>query len=184
MEKIENKTYTEQAPPVSAAIPDLSKEVNQSVKAEAKEKLKNELKDAKDKNFAEPVLGYLLKRCEEDLGLAQDVVQKHKNWGKCIDYIYGQARKQAIKNRAAVRDDVVFEWAEDYFHKNDKAEEEKKAKKEVSKKPDQKKKTERTVNTKEKPVKENVSPKIEEKPKQKKNDDIDGQIDIFSLLDM
>ena len=110
------------------------------------------------------------------------MLQKHKNWKKCFDYIYEQARKQATGNRAAVRDDVVFEWAEDYFHKDDKAEEEKKAKKEVSKKPDQKKKTERTVKSKEKPVKENVSPKNEEKPK--KNDDIDGQIDIFSLLGM
>ncbi|WP_379690413.1 hypothetical protein [Mediterraneibacter gnavus] len=45
----------------------------------AKEKLEKELNDAKDKNFADPVIKYLLKRCEEDDGLSSDVLQPHKH---------------------------------------------------------------------------------------------------------
>ena len=97
-------------------------------KEKACEKLRGELKKADDKQFADPVIGYLMKRCEEDAGLAQDVTQEHKTWKKCMKYIFDQARKQAKGNQAAVRYDVVYEWAEDYYHKDDKAEEERKAK--------------------------------------------------------
>ena len=99
----------------------------ESIKKAAIKKLEKSLKAAKDKNFAEPVIGYLVGRCKEDAGLSQDVLQKHKTWKKCFDYIYGQASKQAVGNSAVIRDDVVYEWAEDYYHKDDKAEEEEKA---------------------------------------------------------
>ena len=85
-----------------------------SAKQRAEEKLKKEMMAAKDKSFAEPIINYLMERCREDEGLAQDVVQGHKSWQKCFDYIYSQARKQANGNHAAVRDEVVYEWAEDY----------------------------------------------------------------------
>lgn len=87
----------------------------------AKEKLEEELKNAKDKAFAEPVIGYLLKRCEEDEGLSQDVMQKHKTWDKCFAYIYSNARTQTKGESAHICDEVVFEWAEDYYHMDDKA---------------------------------------------------------------
>lgn len=152
-----------------------------SVKQMAKEKLEKEMKADKDKTFAEPVIGYLLKRCEEDLGLAQDVVQEHKTWKKCLDYIYGQARKQATENRAVVRNDVVYEWAEDYYHKDDKAEEEKKAKETAERK---KKQEERAKKAKSEPQKAEI-PKPKEEPKPKKNSkDMDGQLDMFSMMGM
>lgn len=152
-----------------------------SVKQMAKEKLEKEMKADKDKTFAEPVIEYLLKRCEEDLGLAQDVVQEHKTWEKCFDYIYEQARKQAKGNRAAVRDDVVYEWAEDYYHKDDKAEEEKKAKEAAERK---KKQEERAKKTKSEPQK-TETPKAKEEPKPKKNSrNMDGQLDMFSIMEM
>lgn len=91
-------------------------------------KLQEELKQAKNKNFAEPVVKHLIERCKESESLASDICQNHKTWGKCYQYINEQARKQAKGNSCAVRDDVVYEWAEDYFHKDDKAEEEEKAK--------------------------------------------------------
>ena len=148
-----------------------------SVKQMAKEKLEKEMKADKDKTFAEPVIGYLLKRCEDDLGLAQDVVQEHKTWKKCLDYIYEQARKQATENRAVIRDDVVYEWAEDYYHKDDKAEEEKKARETAERK---KKQKERAKKAKAEPQK-TESPK----PKPKKNSkDMDGQLDMFSMMGM
>ncbi len=165
-----------------------------SVKQMAKEKLEKEMKADKDKTFAEPVIGYLLKRCEDDLGLAQDVVQEHKTWKKCLDYIYGQARKQATENRAVVRNDVVYEWAEDYYHKDDKAEEEKKAKEAAERK---KKEEERKKKAAEQKKADKKNPKqdakkegkAEEKPteppKPKKNPkEMDGQMDLFSMMGM
>lgn len=91
-------------------------------------KLQEELKKAKDKAFADPVIKHLIERCEESESLASDICQDHKTWEKCYKYIYEQARKRAKGSSCAVRDDVVYEWAEDYFHKDDKAEEDKKAK--------------------------------------------------------
>ncbi|MCI9357737.1 MAG: hypothetical protein HFH59_09400 [Lachnospiraceae bacterium] len=162
-----------------------------SAKQEAKEKLEKDLEGDKDKSFAEPVIGYLLGRCAEDEGLSQDVVQEHKTWKKCIDYIYEKARKQSVGNKAAIRDDVVYEWAEDYYHKDDKAEEEEKARKEAERKEKQKKAAaERAAKAKKKsskavtaPEKKADAPKEQPKPK-KNNRDMDGQLDMFSMMGM
>ena len=163
------------------------------------EKLKEELEKAKDNAFAEPVISYLIKRCEEDNGFCEDVCQEHKTWEKCFKYIYEEAKKLAKgKQSCAVRDEVVYEWAEDYYRKDDKAEEEKKAKeeaerkqKEAEQKPNKtfedtatrkykeekkaamKVESEKVVNIEEK--------KIASKPI-KSNKEIQGQMDIFSLL--
>ena len=93
------------------------------VKQQAKEKLEQEKAQAKNKNFTDPVIGYLLKRCEEDQGMAEDVIQKNKTWEKCLQYIIAQARKVPREGAGvAVEDSVVYEWAEDYYHKKDKPE--------------------------------------------------------------
>ena len=70
------------------------------VLAKAKQKLKEEVKEAKDKEFADPIIRHLLKRCEEDPGMAEDIIQDHKTWLKCFAYIRGQARKRAEGNCA------------------------------------------------------------------------------------
>ncbi len=180
--------------PTTAEVVDSQKENGRPTKLVAKEKLEKELKGAKDKNFAEPIIGYLLKRCEEDEGVAEDVAQEHKTWDKCLDYIYEQARKQATGNRAAVRDDVVYEWAEDYYHKDDKAEEAEKAKKEAEAKAKREK-----AAAKSKPAKTATKPstdrnkakvpakeeKLKEQPKPKKSaKDMEGQLDMFSMMGM
>ncbi len=171
-----------------------------SVKERAKEKLEKEMKADKNKSFAEPVIGYLLKRCEEDAGLAQDVVQEHKSWDKCIRYLYNQAEKQIPKEDkkgivpVPVSKDAVFEWAEDYYHKDDKAEEEKKAKEAAERK---KKEEERKKKAAEQKKADKKNPKkaakkekmTEEKPvkppKPKKNTkEMDGQLDMFSMMGM
>lgn len=161
-------------------------------KQRAKEKLETELKAAKEKDFAEPIINYLLKRCSEDNGLAEDVAQKHKTWEKCYSYIYSKARGQAKGNCAAVRGDVVYEWAEDYYHQDDKAEEEKKAKEaenlkknrsEVAKKASTK--AAPAVEKKAADSKKPAEPDKQEEPKPKKNSkDMDGQMDLFSLMGM
>ncbi len=165
-----------------------------SVKQMAKEKLEKEMKEDEDKDFAEPVIGYLLERCEEDLGLAQDVVQEHKTWKKCLDYIYKLAEKQATKMRAVVRNDVVYEWAEDYYHKDDKAEEEKKAREAAERKKKQeerkKKAAERKKADKKTPkpaVKKDAKSKektVESTSPKKKPKEMDGQLDMFSMMGM
>ena len=156
-------------------------------------KLQEELKKAKDKAFADPVIKHLIERCEESESLASDICQDHKTWEKCYKYIYEQARKQARKqakgSSCAVRDDVVYEWAEDYFHKDDKAEEDKKAKEAAERKKKQDEKTKTDSKKKEvskpavEPEKKTEAPKPEAKPK-RNNKDMDGQLDMFSLLGM
>lgn len=171
----------------------ISEQDSGSAKQRAEEKLKKELAAAKDKSFADPIIGYLLERCREDEGLSEDVVQDHKTWQKCFDYIYSQARKQAQGNCAAVRDDVVYEWAEDYYHKDDKAEEEKKAKKAAEDKAKREKaaagrKTAKAKGNANKTEKASASPKPEtpkEPPKPKKNGkEMDGQLDLFAMMGM
>ncbi len=152
-------------------------------------KLQEELKKAKDKAFADPVIKHLIERCEESESLASDICQDHKTWEKCYKYIYEQARKQAKGSSCAVRDDVVYEWAEDYFHKDDKAEEDKKAKEAAERKKKQDEKTKTDSKKKEvskpavEPEKKTEAPKPEAKPK-RNNKDMDGQLDMFSLLGM
>ncbi len=64
--------------------------------------------------------------------------------------------KQRDGNCAAVRDDVVYEWAEDYFHLDDKAIEEKKKKRRRNGKKQQKQDAEKRKQqiSKQKPAKE------------------------------
>lgn len=154
-------------------------------------KLQEELKTAKDKNFAEPVIEHLIERCKESESLASDVCQDHKSWEKCYKYIYEQARKQAKGNSCAVRDDVVYEWAEDYYYKDDKAEEEKKAKEAAEKKKKAAEAKPKSIEKKPvksepaKPVEEKVQEVQKPKPQPKKNNkDMDGQMDLFSLMGM
>jgi len=160
--------------------------------AKAKQKLEEELKQAKDKDFADPIITHLLKRCEEDPGMAEDVAQAHKTWSKCFKYIQDQARKRAKGNCAAIRDDVVYEWAEDYFRLDDKALEEKKEKErkeqeakrkaEAAKKKTgsgkQKKKTDGKKDDREKKT---VEPE-KKNDRAPKNKEPEGQMSLFDLL--
>ncbi len=167
------------------------------VKQKAKEKLEAEKKKATQKNFAEPIIAYLLKRCEEDQGLAEDVMQEGKTWNKCFNYIVEQARKQSNGRSTAVEDQVVYEWAEDYYHKYEKPET---AKKEKDKKPATTKKTEapaKKVTEIKKDIQETKNDsKASEKPEKKdaaskqrktektstKSSGLNGQISLFDLL--
>lgn len=156
-----------------------------------------EKKKATQKNFAEPIITYLMKRCEEDQGLAEDVMQEGKTWSKCFNYIVEQARKQSNGRSTAVEDRVVYEWAEDYYHKYEKPET---AKKEKSKKPATTKKTEaptkKVTETKKDVRKTKDDSKVSEKPVKKdaaskqrkaektstKSSELSGQMSLFDLL--
>ena len=167
------------------------------VKQKAREKLEAEKKKATQKNFADSVIAYLLKRCEEDQGLAEDVMQEGKTWNKCFNYIVEQARKQSNGRSTAVEDQVVYEWAEDYYHKYEKPET---AKKEKDKKPATTKKTEapakKVTETKKDVQKTKDDSKVSEKPVKKdaaskqqktektstKSSGLNGQMSLFDLL--
>lgn len=179
------------------------------VKQKAREKLEAEKKKATQKNFADPVITYLMKRCEEDQGLAEDVMQEGKTWNKCFSYIVEQARKQSNGRSAAVEDQIVYEWAEDYYHKYEKP---KSVKKEKGKKPVKKEKGKKPVITKktvtptkttqkitdnekksqktkdkpqisEKPVKKNAASKQRKTEKTStKSSELSGQMSLFDLL--
>ena len=179
------------------------------VKQKARKKLEAEKKKATQKNFADPVITYLMKRCEEDQGLAEDVMQEGKTWNKCFSYIVEQARKQSNGRSAAVEDQIVYEWAEDYYHKYEKP---KSVKKEKGKKPVKKEKGKKPVITKEtvtptkttqkitdnekKSQKTKDKPQISEKPVKKnaaskqrktektstKSSELSGQMSLFDLL--
>ena len=109
-----------------------------------------------------------MKRCEEDQGFAEDVMQEGKTWNKCFNYIVEQARKQSNGRSTAVEDRVVYEWAEDYYHKYEKPET---AKKEKGKKPATTKKTEapaKKVTEIKKDIQETKDDsKVSEKPEKK-----------------
>lgn len=138
-----------------------------------------------------------MKRCEEDQGLAEDVMQEGKTWNKCFSYIVEQARKQSNGRSTAVEDRVVYEWAEDYYHKYEKPET---AKKEKSKKPATTKKTEaptkKVTETKKDVQKTKDDSKVSEKPVKKdaaskqrkaektstKSSELSGQMSLFDLL--
>lgn len=162
------------------------------VLAKAKQKLEDEVKEAKDKEFADPIISHLIKRCEEDPGLAEDIIQEHKTWIKCFTYIRSQAKKQAKGNCAVIRDDLVYEWAEDYFRLDDKALEEKKEKerkeREAKNKAEAAKRKSGSGNQKKKtnPKKAVEEKKISEPEKKsdkpQKNKEPEGQMSLFDLL--
>ena len=178
--------------------------VNTNINEQAAEKLKTEMDKSEKQPFAHPILAYLIDRCIEDSGLAEDVMQEHKTWNKCFSYICDQAKKmKRTGNCVAVEDQTVFEWAEDYYHQDDKAiEEEKKRKAAEQKKKAEEQKKKAAEKAKKEPKK--AEKKTKEKPEpskgqqalkqiEKVNKDIkeeapakstqmEGQMDIFSWL--
>ena len=155
------------------------------LKEKAKQKLEQELKESSNKGFAEPVINYLQTRIQESNALAADICQEHKSCGRCLNYIYEKAREELSGKNGAIRDDVVYEWAEDYYHKDDKeVEKELKESKGKAEKIEPVQKEEPKPNNLgyEKPVREakkDIKPAVTGK---KKNENVDGQLDMFSLL--
>lgn len=80
------------------------------------------------------VLAHLKSRMEADPGLCSDWEQEHKTFEKLWNFVKENARKKAFNGCACIEDEIVYEWAEDYIRKDDKAEEEAKAKAEEERK--------------------------------------------------
>ena len=159
------------------------------VQAKAKQKLDDELKSAGNKAFAIPIMTYLKKRCDEDPGMAEDILQEHKTWKKCFDYIHEKARGYASGSCVAVPDNVVYEWSEDYFRLDDKALEEKKKKerKELEEKRKAEAAKRKSGSGKQKAAvkKDNGEKKAaapDKKGKASKNKEPEGQMSLLDLL--
>ncbi len=139
----------------------------------AKQKLQTALENEQNKGFAEPTIKHLLGVCDTDPEFAELVLQEYKTWAKCSDYIYQQARaiKSKDSNCVGVEDKTVYKWAEDYFRKDDKAEEETKveAEKKAKAEAEAKKQAEEAKKKKaKKPQKKQTAPKELAPAEQKK----------------
>lgn len=164
------------------------------VKEKAISKLDSEflsLKKESDKKFAEPCIDYLKRRCEEDSAICEDILQEHKTWQKCYDYVYSQAKKELNNTSGPVWHETVFEWVEDYFHLDDKAIEEQKAKEAAERKKKQEEATkkaktkQKSAKTEKKSNDKKTENKTAEKPAPKKRArEMEGQMDLFSMMGM
>lgn len=162
-----------------------------NVQQKARERLETEKDKATQKGFAEPIITYLLGRCEEDPGFAEDVMQEDKTWNKCFEYIVSQAKKQRTGQCAAVEDRVVYEWAEDYYRAESKEKSGGKPKvmhQEHAKKADSPK-DKKTGQTQDKNIQEDkktVKKAAADKQQKKKTDpvrsELPGQMTLFDFL--
>jgi len=165
------------------------------------EKEKTDKLTPKTDGLIDKTIEYFEKRCSEDSGLTQDIMQEHKTWAKCYKFCEARAKKKASSGShgVAIEGEELLEWIEDYYRKDDKAEAEKEAKEaaerkkkaeESRRKREEEAKKKRAENRKKKATAEKDKP--EEKPKQdetpkpkpkpKKSDQIDGQMDLFSMF--
>lgn len=152
------------------------------------------------------IIDYLIKRAEEDPGMAEDILQDGKTFKRCMQYIFKKARRRATGNMAMVKDTDVFEWAEDYFRMDEETETKELGKaggsyappepagEEEPKEPKEEPKAEKkSGGRRKKPVKKTL-PAAEDIPEEKpagpkgpkkkaeKSKDLDGQMDLFSFF--
>lgn len=103
-------------PDAGSSDDDNSSEVPAEAPAKQKEPdlsfLDGWLNSAKNKTLASPVIMHLRKRMLDDYGLYEDA--QGKTWAQCEAYIFTKAKKLAVNSGACVRDDAVYEWAEDF----------------------------------------------------------------------
>lgn len=134
------------------------------------------LKAESDNEIA--IKAYLEENASE--ALAEKINSGKKTMADCIGYIREQARKRAKNGMAMIKDVEVFGWAIHYFEedslKHEPTKEEIKAEKEAAEKREFDSKT--MARTLDKPKKDYLT--IEQKVKKAK--EIDGQLDMFSLM--
>lgn len=160
------------------------------------------LKDVKPGNkflFEKRTDEYLRKRLEESEALRADLLQEGKDFNKCGEFVIEKAKKTAGgKSGCCVDNNTVWEWIEDYIHRDEakaKVEEKKEEKKPIKPAPKKEKLTkdeivkdaaQKRVEEIEKKaaVKNATAPKVEEKPKPapKKPKVDDGQMSLFDFM--
>lgn len=80
------------------------------------EKLKRELESEDKSNVpAEPIVKYLISKCENDSIFAERVKLKNKNLEECFNYVYQEVKKKLNGGSGWVDDNEVYKMAETYF---------------------------------------------------------------------
>lgn len=148
--------------------------------------------------FSKPTDEWIRKRLSESEAFCEDMLQEGKSLTSCGEYVKDLAKKKAgSASGIAIDNDTVFEWIEDYFHRNEKAYQEEKKKQEAEKKEKAKKEAEeRKKKAEEKKKEEKIEPKKTESGSKKtekaetepvktksgsKKKEADGQMSIFDF---
>lgn len=77
------------------------------------ERLSEMIKGQKDK-YLQIIVNHLMLQTE----MSEAFLNEEKNLKDMATYIKDLARKQATNNVAVIEDEVVFQWAKDYFNKS------------------------------------------------------------------
>ena len=172
--------------------PDKAESPAEKAKAKYDSELKALTKKEERYNFErEETRDWFFKRFEEDPGLAEDFLAESKKFSKCFTYMMKRAEEVAAKGERGmlVEQTTIFEWIEDYIRKDDKAEAEEEKKQKAQEKKERElraaKAKERKKNQKPKEDTAGKADTAEEKPEpkpKKKSDEIEGQMDIFSMF--
>lgn len=84
--------------------------------------------------FVKPTDEFIRRRLKESKAFCEDLLQPEKSYTTCGKIVKDKARKQAQNGMACIEDMTVFEWIEDYIHRDEaKAAEEEKKKEEKPK---------------------------------------------------
>lgn len=99
------------------------------------EKLREEMIALDDKYFASIIAWYMIRKCEEDESLGEQVLKKHKSLQRCLDFVTGkafaiateQAKQKGLDHVTAntglaLTQNDVFPWVEEYYRNDDEAE--------------------------------------------------------------
>ncbi|MCU7380481.1 PcfK-like family protein [Clostridiales Family XIII bacterium ASD5510] len=173
----------------------------EKIKAEAEAEYKAKKgKEAKAmmKGQMTPIVQYLTEKCEADPEYNALVIQEHKTWKKCYDFMMKKARAMAAKgsNGLLVEGETILEWIDEYYQKDDKeeAEAEKKLKeKATEKKKKQADKPAQNAKEKQEALGKWLVEKSKTKPEEKKKENqepekpesnVDEQIDMFSVFNV
>jgi hypothetical protein len=124
------------------------------------------------KDFAQAIVDGLSERMEKDEVLQEKIAEGKKSLKGCQDYLIKQARKQAVGECAAVRDDTLYDWAEAYY----KDENIKDSPKKEPSKPVKKESQKPVVKRMEK------KPEIKKPEPKKPKDEPDGQLSLFDMI--
>lgn len=128
-------------------------EILQFVSKSGKEKQTDPMQNMM-KQQSTVLIRHIMKRCVKSESLCYDVMQEHKSWERCMKYVTNKAKQYAVNSVACIHDEQVYEWAEDYFHMNDKEEvlkeieEEKRRKAEAKKREEENKEKEKIAREK------------------------------------
>ena len=72
-----------------------------------------------DMNVKEIIYQHLTDMAKKDDNFKTCFEDKAKNIDDCLNYILGQAKKEATHNAAVIEDSVVFGWAAHYYQEKD-----------------------------------------------------------------